>query len=288
MATLRYTSREAFFAFRRSPLLTVLSIFTVAFALYTLSVFGLVWLNIERVLRGIEERVEVIAYLHDGTEAGESAALIQEVVTYPEVDSITYISKDDALARARQDLSEYNELYEDLEINPLPASVEVSLKPGFRSADQVRDLATRIARFSFVEEIKYGEEWVEKLDFLQDLSLFLGIVVGGIFVAIAFVAIGATIKLVMLSRSDEIAIMKMVGATRGFIARPFVLEGLIKGVVGAIVALVLLTVTFSILEQRVIQLEFYSPGEVVLGVVLGGLLGAIASMTSLRRHLRTW
>ena len=283
-----YTSREAFFAFRRSPLLTALSISTIAFALYTLSVFGLVWTNIDRVLEDVEERVEVIAYLVDGTASSETSTLMREVAAYPEVDSIAYLSKEDALARARAELSDYSALYEDLEANPLPASVEVALRSGYRDAVEVRDVATRIARFPFVEEIKYGEDWVQKLDFLQNLSLFLGLVVGGVFAVIAFVAIGATINIVLISREDEIAIMKMVGATRSFIARPLVIEGFAKGVLGAVLALVLLTVTYSLLEQRVVSLTFYSPLQVVGGILLGGALGALASVFTLRRHLSTW
>jgi cell division transport system permease protein len=283
-----YTSREAFFAFRRSPLLTALSISTIAFALYTLSVFGLVWTNIDRVLEDVEERVEVIAYLVDGTAPSETSTLMREVAAYPEVDSIAYLSKEDALARARAELSDYSALYEDLEVNPLPASVEVALRSGYRDAVEVRDVAARIARFPFVEEIKYGEDWVQKLDFLQNLSLFLGLVVGGVFAVIAFVAIGATINIVLISREDEIAIMKMVGATRSFIARPLVIEGFAKGVLGAVLALVLLTVTYSLLEQRVVSLTFYSPLQVVGGILLGGALGALASVFTLRRHLSTW
>lgn len=283
-----YTSREAFFAFRRAPLLTALSILTIAFALYTLEVFGLVWLNIERVLQGVEERVEVIVYLEDATVPTETARLMREVTAYPEVDAVAYVSKDDALARARIDLSEYNALYEDLEANPLPASVEIALKEGSRRGEVVRDVAARVARFPFVEDVRFGEEWVTKLNFLQDLSLFLGLVVGSIFAAIAFVAIGATINIVLLSREDEIAIMKMVGATPGFIARPFMIEGFSKGVIGAVVALILLTITYSLLEQRVLALAFYEPLQIVMGIVIGGCLGAIASIVTLRRHLRRW
>jgi cell division transport system permease protein len=283
-----YTSREAFFAFRRAPLLTALSILTIAFALYTLSVFGLIWLNIERVLQDVEERVEVIAYLEDGSDPSETAALMREVAAYPEVDSLAYVSKDDALARARVDLSDYSELWADLEVNPLPASIEITLKPGHRRSATVSDIARRVARFPFVEEIKYGEDWVRKLDFLQDLSLFLGLVVGGIFVGIAFVSISATINLVLMAREDEIAIMKMVGATRGFIMRPFVLEGFAKGVIGATIAMLLLTATYSALEQRVIALAFYSPLQIALGILVGGALGAVASVLALRRHLRRW
>ena len=283
-----YKTREAFFAFRRAPLLTALSIVTIAFALYTLSVFGLVWLNIERVLEEVEERVEVIAYLQDATEPAESATVMREVANYPEVDSVAYVSKDDALARARADMGEYNALYEDLETNPLPASLEIALKPGYRRGEQVRDVATRVARFPFIEEIRYGEEWVQKLDFLQGLSLFLGLVVGAIFGAIAFVSISATISLVLMAREEEIAIMKMVGATPVFIAQPFVLEGFAKGVIGALIALILLTATFTALESRVVTFEFYSPVQIVIGILLGGTLGGLASLMTLRRLLRKW
>ena len=158
---MRYTAREAFFAFRRSPLLTGLSIVTIAFALYTLGVFGLVWLNIERVLEGAEERVEVVAYLRDDTTAEESGALMREVAAYPEVDSIRYVSREDALARVREEFQEYEELYEDLDTNPLPASLEIALEPGFRRSEQVQDVAARISRFPFVEEVRFGEEFVD-------------------------------------------------------------------------------------------------------------------------------
>lgn len=285
---MRYTAREAFFAFRRSPLLTGLSIVTIAFALYTLGVFGLVWLNIERVLEGAEERVEIVAYLRDDTTAGESGALMREAAVYPEVDSIRYVSREDALARVREEFQEYEELYEDLDTNPLPASLEIALAPGYRRSAQVQEVAARISRFPFVEEVRYGEEWVRKLNFLQDMSLFLGLVVGGIFAFVAFVAIGATINLVVLAREDEFAIMKMVGATPGFIARPFVLEGFTKGVIGALVALALLLATFTVLERRVLALEFYSPAEIAIGVALGGVLGSLASILSLRRHVSRW
>jgi cell division transport system permease protein len=156
-----YTSREAFFAFRRSPLLTALSIATIAFALYTLSVFGLVWTNIDRGLEGVEERVEVIAYLVDGTDPTETSALMREVAAYPEVDSITYLSKEDALERARAELADYAELYEDLEANPLPASVEIALRAGYRDASDVGDVASRVARVPVVEEMKFGEDGVQ-------------------------------------------------------------------------------------------------------------------------------
>lgn len=285
---MRYTAREAFFAFRRSPLLTGLSIVTIAFALYTLGVFGLVWLNIERVLEGAEERVEIVAYLRDDTTAAETGALMREAAVYPEVDSIRYVSREDALARVREEFQEYEELYEDLDTNPLPASLEIALAPGFRRSEQVQEVAARISRFPFVEEVRYGEEWVRKLNFLQDMSLFLGLVVGGIFACVAFVAIGATINLVVLAREDEFAIMKMVGATPGFIARPFVLEGFTKGVIGALVALALLLATFTVLERRVLALEFYSPAEIAIGVALGGVLGSLASILSLRRHVSRW
>ena len=152
---------------------------------------------------------------------------------------------------------------------------------------EVRDVATRIARFPFVEEIKYGEDWVQKLDFLQNLAV-PGPRRGERVRDHRVRGDRATINIVLISREDEIAIMKMVGATRAFIARPLVIEGFVKGVLGAVLALVLLTLTYSVLEQRVVSLGFYSPLQIVGGFLLGGALGAVASIVTLRRHLAAW
>jgi cell division transport system permease protein len=283
-----YTTREAFFAFSRAPLLTLLSILTITFSLFSLGVFGLLVLNIQRYLAGVEERIEVIAYLEDQATRDQVDSLVATLRARPEVQQASYVSKAEALERARVEMPENQDLFADLDVNPLPASVEVQLKPGFRNDPVISRLGRSLEGAGFVEQVEYGRDWVRKLDFLKNIFLALGLITGGIFAAISFVVISSTIKLVLLSRAEEIEIMKYVGATNGFIAKPFLVEGFAKGAIGGLVALTLTFVAYALVNDRVIEVSFYSPGFAAASLFVGALLGMAASYLSLRRQLLEW
>ena len=123
-----YTLREALSAFRRTPLLTLLSVVAVAFSLFVGALFGLTAHNIRRAIDQIEEKVEVVAYLRDDATDQQLRILQQEVRLIPEVAEARYVSKTEALATARQEMEEFRDVFTDLETNPLPASLE--LRPG--------------------------------------------------------------------------------------------------------------------------------------------------------------
>jgi cell division transport system permease protein len=283
-----YTAREAFFAFSRAPLLTLLSILTITFSLFSLGVFGLLVLNIQRYLTSVEERIEVIAYLEDQAARDQVDGLIATLRARLEVQQVTYVSKADALGRARLEMPENQELFADLDVNPLPASVEVRLKPGYRNDPSISRLGRSLEGVAFVEQVEYGRDWVRKLDFLKNIFLALGLITGAIFAAISFVVISSTIKLVLLSRAEEIEIMKYVGATNGFIAKPFLVEGFTKGAIGGLVALGLTFLAYTLVNDRVIEVSFYSPGLAAASLFVGALLGMAASYLSLRHHLVEW
>jgi cell division transport system permease protein len=283
-----YTTREAFFAFSRAPLLTALSILTITFSLFSLGVFGLLVLNIQRYLTGVEERIEVIAYLEDQARREQVEGLIASLKSRPEVEQVSYVSKAEALERARVEMPENQELFADLDVNPLPASIEVRLKPGYRNDPVISRLGRSLEGAGFVEQVEYGRDWVRKLDFLKTIFLALGLVTGAIFAAISFVVISSTIKLVLLSRAEEIEIMKYVGATNGFIAKPFLVEGFAKGAIGGLIALTLTFLAYTFVNGRVIEVSFYSPGLAAGSLFAGALLGMAASYLSLRHHLGEW
>jgi cell division transport system permease protein len=283
-----YTTREAFFAFSRAPLLTLLSILTITFSLFSLGVFGLLVLNIQRSLAGVEERIEVIAYLEDQARPDEVNELMAALRARAEVQQVSYVSKADALDRARLQMPENQELFADLEVNPLPASVEVKLKPGYRNDPVISRLGRSLEGSAFIEQVEYGRDWVRKLDFLKNIFLALGLITGAIFAAISFVVISSTIKLVLLSRAEEIEIMKYVGATNGFIAKPFMVEGFTKGAIGGVLALALTFLAYVLVNDRVLEVSFYSPGLAAGSLFVGALLGMAASWLSLRRQLLEW
>ncbi|MGE5761635.1 MAG: cell division protein FtsX, partial [Gemmatimonadota bacterium] len=223
------TVREALLAFRRAPLLSALSVTTIAFSLFVLGLFGLVAVNLRQALRGVAERVEIVVYVLPGTPIETVTLAEQDIEAFPEVLSADYVSEDSALARARRELVEFRDLLREMERNPLPSSIEVKLKPGYQDAAHVNAVAERLRGFSFVDDVRYGRDWVEKLDRLRGLAAAVGLVVGAAFAVVAVIIIGTTIRMAVLQRSREIAIMRLVGATDGFIRRPFLLQGALKG-----------------------------------------------------------
>src|SRR3954471_10604401 len=187
--------------FKRAPLLSALSVTTIAFSLFVLGLFGLVVVNLQGALRDVEERVEIVAYILPGTPAEATAQALKDIQAFPEVQGANYVSEDEALARARAELIELRDVMEELERNPLPASIEVKLRPGFRDADHVSLVAERMRGFGFVDDVRFGRDWVEKLDRLRGLAAAVGIVVGAAFAVVAIIIIGTTIRMAVLQRS---------------------------------------------------------------------------------------
>lgn len=280
------TVRESLIAFRRAPLLSALSVTTIAFSLFVVGLFGLVAVNLQHALQGVAERVEIVAYLLPGTPIESITLAEKDIEAFPEVQTATYVSEDSALARARAELVEFRDVLQELERNPLPSSIEVKLKPRFRDVEHVRDVAERLQGFGFVDDVRFGRDWVEKLDTLRGIAYAVGIVVGAAFAVVAIIIIGTTIRMAVLQRSREIAIMRLVGATNGFIRRPFLLQGAIKGMLGGLVAIGLSYGAYTLINRWLIQAAFFSKEQAVAIVGFGTLIGLFGSAASVGRHLR--
>jgi cell division transport system permease protein len=276
-------TRELVIGLRRTPLLSALSIVTIAFALFAVGLFGLVALNIDRALGQVEERVEVRAFLKDGTTADARVAAMKAVSAFPEVLSVDYVSPEQALARAREELREFSDVFES---DFLPAAFEVRLKPGFRDPDHVRAVSERVGALPVVEEVRYGQEWVEKFHALRNVATAAGIGLGLTFALVAVIIIGATIRMSVLARAQEIAIMRLVGATDGYIRRPFLLDGLVKGIVGGGLALLLTWAASVAITRYLVPASFFAPSLAAAGVAGGAAIGLVGSRMAIGRHLK--
>jgi cell division transport system permease protein len=283
-------TREALLSFRRAPLLSALSVTTIAFSLFTVGLFGLVALNLRQALKGLEERVEIVGFVLRGTPSEAIAVATQDISAFPEVKDVSYVSEEEALQRARNELVEFRDAYRDLQVNPLPASIEVRLKDGFRDAATVERVAQRLKGFGFIDDVRYGREWVQKLDYLRNITGLVGLVIGLAFAAVAVVIIGVTIRLTILQRAREISIMRLVGATNWFIRGPFLLEGALKGLLGGFLSLVLCYAGYLLFRDKsggtFAGLLFFTPEHMVVIVIFGVLLGLAGSLVSVGRHLR--
>ena len=270
-------------ASRRAPLLSALGVITIAFSLFAFGLFGLVAINIRRALEQVEERVEVRAFLSDSADIENVAAAMKDVGNFPEVLRVDYVSKEAALERARKEMGEFADVFE---AGVLPASIEVHLRPGQRSPAVVKSVADRIRTYHFVDDVRYGEEWVEKLYKLRNIATVAGITLGVAFAAVAVIIIGATIRMTVLARAREISIMRLVGATDMFIRMPFLIDGLLKGIFGGLLALLLVWITNRVVNQYFIETIFFDRQMMFLGVIGGAMMGVLGSLVSVGRHLR--
>lgn len=282
-----YALREALAAFRRTPLLTVLSIVAIGFSLFVVGLFGLAAFNIRRAIESVEERVEVVGYLRDDATEAQLRLARAELAALPEVQEVRYVSKTEALASAMREIEEFREVASDLENNPLPASLEVSLKPGSRDPSTVDRVARHLQAYPFMEDVQYGRDWLGKIFLIRQILGAAATVLGGAFALVAAIVIATAIRIAVFARREEIAIMRLVGATDGFVQRPFLLEGLVSGVLGGILSAVLTYLAYRILNQTIFTMEWV-PGAWVLAVIaVGTVFGFLSSAVAVRRHLRT-
>lgn len=280
---MKRTLRDALITFRRTPLLSALSITTIAFSLFAFGLFGLVALNIRDALDRLEDRVEIRAFVADGTPPEAMAQAGGDIAAYPEVLGVVLVSQDEALVRAKKELGDFRDVFEGA---VLPASIDVRMKPGFRDPATVKRVSARVKAFSFIDDIRYGEEWIEKLYRLRNIAGIAGIVLGLAFAGVSVIIIGATIRMAVLSRAKEIAIMRLVGATDSYIRRPFLIEGVAKGVLGGMLALVLTYGARTLIDRYLIQTVFFDVRITLLGLLFGALIGLVGSAFSVGRHLR--
>ncbi|HLA14354.1 MAG TPA: permease-like cell division protein FtsX [Gemmatimonadaceae bacterium] len=276
-------AREALTASRRAPLLSVLSVVTIAFSLFAFGLFGLAAINIREALEKVEERVEVRGFVAQGTEIESVAAAIKDIGEFPEVARVDYVSEEQALERARREMGEFADVFES---GVLPASIEVHLRQGMRTPDNVKSVAERMRTYQFIDDVRYGEEWVEKLYRLRNIATVAGIALGLAFAAVAVIIIGATIRMAVLARAEEISIMRLVGATDMFIRLPFLLDGLVKGTIGGLLALLFIWLAHRTVNEYFLKTVFFDRELVFLGIVGGAVLGVLGSLVSVGRHLR--
>jgi cell division transport system permease protein len=280
---MRLAIREALMAFRRSPLLSALGVTTIAFSLFAFGLFSLVALNIRTALRTVEERVEVRAFLLDNTPADSIATMMEELGKREDVQRVEYIDAEQALARAREELGEFRDVFE---AGFLPASLDVRLREGYRDPTSVLKVADFVRTLPYVEDVRYGADWIEKLHRIRNIAAWTGVVLGIAFAAVAIIIISASIRMTVLARAREIGIMRLVGATDAFVRRPFLIDGFAKGVLGGLLALLFTWGAHAVVSKSFLQADFFPVSLSVMGVAGGAALGTLVSALSVRRHLK--
>jgi len=294
LGLLVYYLRKALENIWTNPFLSLVTLSTIAISMLILGLFSLIYLNVQQSLHQLGGELQITAYLQETISPEQAKVLRSKVADWPEVEEITYISKEQALARFRSQLREYAGILEGLKENPLPASLELTLMPQYGRSGNIKELSTRLGRLTGVAEVQYGRKWMAKLRVFVEVMKLVGITVGGLLLIATIFVISNTIRLTFYSRREELEIMRLVGATDFFIKAPFLIEGLLHGLGGALLAAgglsLLILFLFSHLDlplRLAVMAGSLPTGQLVAGFLgLGLLLGVLGSMVSLRRFLR--
>jgi cell division transport system permease protein len=280
---------------RQNVFVNVVTIGTITLALLIVSLFLLVFVNLESVAENWSERVQVTVYFDKELTSHEQSTFREKISALAGVSSISYVTRDEALKRFKSRLRGQETLLEGVRPEILPTSFEIALKRSYRETVSVENFVTALKRIPGITEVQYGEEWVRRFNSFLNFMRLLGALLGGFLVIAVTFIVSNTIKLTIYSRRDELEIMSLVGATRFFIKAPFLLEGLIQGLAGSALSVVLLFGLYEgfmhnadnfITFNPVASGLSFLPVEYIAGLLLAGAaLGFIGSLTSLKRFI---
>jgi cell division transport system permease protein len=236
MRALRYAWEEALQSLRRGRWALLLSVATIAVALTMLGAYRVVSDNLARVADGWRTAAEMTVYLDDVVSEAERTAARQLIERSPAVEGVTFVTKEEALARFGADFPELGDITGSLDANPFPASFDVRLRTD-GGPDGAQALAAALARQAGVVDVRYDQRWIDRLMAVLSALRTAGWASALALVLGAATTVVAVVRLSFEARREEIAIMGLVGAPVSFIRGPFVMEGAVQGGLGAIAAL---------------------------------------------------
>jgi cell division transport system permease protein len=235
----RYFCSDAWDEWRHSVGVNLMALLTLVSALFVAGLVLLIVTNVERRVQTLRDDVKIQIYLQDELADEVRHALAERLRANAQVERVEYIDKDEALRRYREWAEDLAELVNELEANPLPASLEVFLAPGAGAAETAATIAVGLKNQDGVEEVRFNQDWLSRLEAMLALSRLGGAaVIALVFLAVVFV-MGSVLRLAVFARRDEIEIMRLVGATPGFIRGPYLVAGAVQGLIASVLALLL-------------------------------------------------
>jgi cell division transport system permease protein len=254
----------------------------------TLLIFGIFLLataNLREILKFAHEKVEIVAFLEDDLSPAGADSLVAELENIPFVENIRHVNPTNALERLKTEFGNRSYILDALDENPLPASLEITLKPQYRLRDRVVSVAERIEQMRGVEDISYGRGWITILERMVRVFALVDIVVGLVVGIAAVVTVSYTVRLTLFARRDLIRVLKLVGATDFFVMAPFILEGVIHGILSVVLSAGVLYLGFRAIDIKVPQAVFMPWGMIAFFTIFGLLVAVLGSWLSVRSFL---
>jgi len=297
-----YFFRESIVNFRRNWVMSLGAVITIYLSLLLVGLSFAVGFIVTQVVQSVEDKVTIQVFLKDGAESADVEELQQWVVSDPLVQSVNYTSKEEALEKFKEQMQSSPEIIEQLESNPLPASLDVELKDP-RDVTAMADKIKASELFLTVadrpddpeESLKYGQQVVEKLFAFTRVLRYIMFAFIGMLALVSLIFINNTIRLAIYARRKEIGIMRLVGASNWFIRTPFLMEGIVQSMIGATLAILSVVGLQAVILPRLSEALPFLPvdlaasaiAQIALVLIAAGvLIGLAGSGFALRRYLK--
>lgn len=282
----KYLLRESFGVFWRMKGMTAISTVIMSVALMMLAMFTLLTVNMRNVAESFRSEIEVDVFVKPDAPEADVQLLRQRLERMDGVEKVAFVSKEDALQEFRQQLGTDSDLLDVLEENPLPASMRLSMQEAHRTSEKLTMLAGYIREQAEVDEVRYGDQWVSRLEQYIKVFTALTAIIGAVVLLSALFVISNTVRLTVMARSRTIEVMRLVGASNGFIRMPFVIEGAVQGALAGGLAMAVLYTAHHYAVRYVHQLVFYDTAQIIGFIALCATVCVLGAVGSLGRFLR--
>ena len=292
--SLVYNIKQGFLQIFRNRGMSIASIFSILAMLLILGMFFVITVNINlftEVVKQDYDQIEV--FLLDDTDKAQAEQIMTQIRTHEGVTDVQYRSKAEALEILKERWGESGYLLDSLGKNPLPASILISVE----SLDNAGEVAAYAGTLDGIEDVQYYQETVEKLTKITNFLQIGALIIMAFLVVVSVVVVSNTVKLTVFARAKEIRIMKYVGATNWFIRGPFLAEGIIIGMLAALISTGLIALIYkeliaaigaqvlAIVSMPLISTQYMTGNMLIIFLALGMSIGACGSIVSMRKFL---
>ena len=294
MRSLSYTIKQAFRQVFRNSAMSLASVFSITAMLLILGIFFILLINVNVLTESVKADYDTIeVFMLDEATEDDANAIINEIKTDSGVTDATYRTREEALKILKERWGDQAYLLDNLSKNPLPNSVVIKID----SLESAQAVADHAKQFEKVEQVNYYKDTVDKIMKVTNFIQLAAIILMVFLVVVSVVVVSNTIKLTVLARGDEIVIMKYIGATNWFVRGPFLVEGIIIGIVSSAVATGLIYLIYYklvdligndmmlMLSTPMVPVRFLVANTAIIFVALGASIGAVGSIISMRRFL---
>ena len=271
-----------------------MTLLTVSLSVLIFAFFSLIYTNMIGAGDRLTDDLSLIVYLEDEPGPAMQEQLRRKILNFDKVEEIHFISKEEAYQRFAEQLGKDSDVLLDMPTDFLPASIEIVPLKNLHSYSQIKLFSEYLASLPGTEKVQYGQEWIERFYHFIRLLTIVVFLSGTLLILTATFMVAYTIRLTILGRQDELELLKLVGATNSYIQAPFLIEGILQGMMGSIIGLIALYGLFQWISTRFtgpgilnfFQFDFFSP-LILLAIVLASIsLCAFGSYTSIRKFLQ--